>query len=161
MIPKEDGAVQVVCMIHHGHDHDCVNDHLREQNQYPHSVLVLDLFPGVHRVSGAPDHSIANVCRIVVVPRQNRSQTRAYQTEMIDHTRQDRWEDTSVPPAVDKRDDPDSPSPTLTSDEEEASFGRVRHLRSHVEFPDHNHVRADATSYVPSQGHARVRNLGD
>jgi hypothetical protein len=40
MVPKEDGAVQVVYMIHH--DHDCVNDHLREQNQYPHSVLVID-----------------------------------------------------------------------------------------------------------------------
>lgn len=162
-IPKEDGAVQVVCMTHRGHGHGCVNDRLREQNQYPHSVLVLDLFPGVHRVSGAPDHSIASVRRIVVVLQPSRNQTPAYQTETIDHTRQDQWarDDRFVPPAVDKKNDPDSPSPTLTSDVEEASSGRVRNLYSHVELRDRNHVRVDATSYAPSRGHARVRSLGD
>lgn len=161
--PKEDGAVQVVCMIHHGHGHDCVNDRLREQNQYPHSVLVLDLFPGVHRVSDAPDHSIASVRRIVVALQQSRNQTRVYQTETIGHTRQDQWahEDTFVPPAVDKKNDPDSPFPTLTSEAEEASSGRVRNLCSHVALRDRNHVRVDATSYAPSRGHARVRSLGD
>lgn len=160
MVPKEGGAVRVVCMIHHGHDHDCVNGHLREQNRYPHSVLVADLFRGVHRVSAVPDHSIANVRRIVVAPQQSRNQTPAYQTETIDHTRLDQWarEDTLVPPAVDKKNGPDSPSPALTSDAEEGSSGLVH---SHVELRDRNHVRVDATSYAPSRGHARVRSLGD
>lgn len=163
MVPKEDGAVQVVCMIHHGHDHDCVNDHLREQSQYPHSVLVVDLFPGVHRVSGAPGHSIANVRQIVVAPQQSRNPSPVYQTATIDHTHLDQWarEDTFVPPVVDKKDDPDSPSLALTSDAEEVSSGQVRNLCSHVELRDRNHVRVDATSYAPSRSHARVRSLGD
>ena len=164
MFPKEGGAVQVVCMIHHGHDHDCVNDHLHEQNQYPHSVLVVDLFPGVHRVSGVPGHSIANVRRIVTAPRQSRNQSRAYQTETIDHTSPNQWtrgEDTSVLPSVDRKNDPGSPSPTLTSDGEEASSGLMRGSCSHVELRDRSHVRAAATSCAPSRGHARVRSLGD
>jgi len=149
-------------MIHHDRDHDCVNDYLREQNQYPHSVLGVDLCPGVHRVSGAPGHSIASVHRIVFVPQQSRNQTRGYQTATIDRTRLDQWarEDTFGPLAVGK-DDPDSPCPALTSDAEEVSYGLVRNLCSHVEFRDRNHVRVDATSYAPSRGHARVRSLGD
>lgn len=163
MVPKEDGAVQVVCMIHHAHDHDCVNGHLREQNRYPHSVLVVDLVPGVHRVSDAPDHSIANVHRIVFAPQQSRNQNRAYQTETIDHTRLDQWarEDTFAPPAVDKKSGPDNPSLPLASNAEEASYGRVRNLRNHVALRDRNHARVDATSYAPSRGHAHVQNPRD
>lgn len=155
MVPKEDDAVQVACMIHH--DHDCVDDHLREQNQYPHSVLVADLFPGVHRVSGAPGHSIANVHRIVAAPQQSRNQTRVYQTETVDHTCQDQWtrEDTFVPPVVEKKNDPGSPSLALTSDGEEASSGLTRNLCSHVGLRGRNHVRVGATSHV------RVQSLGD
>jgi hypothetical protein len=117
----------------------------------------------VHRVSGAPGHSIANVRQIVVAPQQSRNPSPAYQTETIDHTCLDQWarEDTFVPPAVDKKDDPDSPSPTLTSDAEEASSELARNLCSHVQLRDRNHVRVDATSYAPSRGHARVRSLGD
>ena len=163
MIPKEDGTVQVVCMIHHGHDHDCVNDHLRGQNQCPHLVLVVDLFPGVHRVSGVPDHSTANARRIVVAPQQSPNQTLAYQIETIGHRHQVQWahEDTFVPPAVDKKNDLDSPSLVLTSGAEEASSGLVQNLCSHVELRDRNRVRVDATSYAPSRCHARVRSPGD
>jgi len=157
MFPKEGGAVRMVCMIHHGHGHDCVNDHLREQNRYPHSMLVVDLFRGVHRVSAVPDHSIANVRRTVVAPQQSQNQTPAYQSATTDHIRLDQWArgNTFVPPAVDKKNGPDSP---LTSDAEEGSSGLVR---SHVGLRDRNHVRVDATSYAPSRGHARVRSLGD
>lgn len=164
-VPKEDGAVRVVCMIHHGHGHghDCVNGHLREQNQYPHSGLAVDLIPGVHRVSDAPGHSIANVRRIVVVPQQSRSQSRAYQTETIGHTRpsQRAREYTLVPPVVDTRDDLDNPSLALTSYAGEASSGPTRDLYSHVGLRDRNHARVAATSYAPSRGHARVRSLDD
>ena len=158
--PKEDGAVRVACRTHHGHGHDCVNGRLHEQSQYPHWVLVADSF-GVHRVSDG--HSIAHVGRIVVAPQQSQNPTRGYQSEKIVHTRPDRWirEDTFAPPAVDKRDDPDSPSPTVTSDAEEASSGAMRGLYSHVVLRDRNHARVAATSYAPSRGHARVRSLDD
>ena len=112
MVPKEGGAVRVVCMIHHDHGHDCVNGHLHERNQCPHLGFGIGLFPGVHRVSGAPDHSTADVRRIVFEPRQNRNQTQAYQTEMIDHIRLDQRarEDTFAPLVVDKKNGLESPS---------------------------------------------------
>lgn len=164
MIPKEDGTVQVACMTHHGHDHDCVNDHRREQNQCRHLMLVVDLFPeGVHRVSGVPDHSTAHGRRIAVAPLQNPNQTLVYQTETIGHRRQAQWahKDKFDPPAVDTKDDPDSPSLVLTSDVEEASFGLAQSLCSRVELRDRNRVPVGATSYAPSRCHARVRSPGD
>lgn len=153
----------MVHTIHHGHGHDCVNDRLREQSRCPHSGLVGGLFLGVHRVSAAPDHSVAHVRRIVFAPQQSQNQTRAYQTETIDHIRLDQWarEDTLAPPAVDKKNDPDSPSLASTSVAEAASFGLVRNWCSHVELRDRNHARVDATSDALFPGHAHVPGQGD